>query len=102
MANSKDKLSATNRAMLVGAILGGGASIAKQWKSHQAKDVQTNELCAKAVKDSIKAGLIAGGTTYVAGKMAGRPVLSMATILATGTAGLYLMDQFKGNKKDEE
>ena len=68
MANSKDKLSATNRAMLVGAILGGGASIAKQWKSHQAKEVQTNELCAKAAKDSIKAGLIAGGTTYVAGK----------------------------------
>ena len=50
-------------------------------------------MAAEAAKDAIKAGAIAGSTTYVAEKMAGRPALSLLTILSVGAAGLYLLDQ---------
>jgi len=101
MANSSDKLSSANRSLLVGAMLGGGASVAKQWKSYQSDQVSTNELCTQAVKGAIKTGLLAGGTTYIAEKMAGRPVLSLATLLTAGTASLYLMEQIKDKQKNE-
>ncbi|GAL17471.1 hypothetical protein JCM19235_6020 [Vibrio maritimus] len=93
MSNATDKLSSANRAMLVGAIAGGGASIASQWKAHKAGEVETQELVSEATKNAVKTGAVAGATTYVAEKMAGRPVLSMLTILAVGAAGLYLLDQ---------
>ncbi len=101
MSNSTNKLSTANRAMLVGAIAGGSASVAKQWREHQNGDVETNQLVTNAATDAVKAGVVAGATTYVAEKMAGRPALSMLTILSVGAAGLYMLDQLS-ERNDEQ
>lgn len=87
--------------MIVGALLGGGASAATQWKSHQQGKVDTNQMIAKVATDAVKTGVISGASTYVAEKMAGRPLLSMVTILSAGAAGLYMMEQMK-DKQDNE
>ncbi len=87
--------------MIVGALLGGGASAATQWKAHQRGEIETNEMIAKVTKDAVKTGVISGGSTYVAQQMAGRPLLSMLTIVSAGAAGLYLMEQLK-DKQDNE
>jgi hypothetical protein len=95
MANSSNTFNSASRAMLVGALFGGGASVASQWKAHQNKKLSTEQLCTQLAKDSLRAGLLAGGATYISGNMAGRPVLSMATILVSATASIYLMEQVK-------
>lgn len=102
MSNSTDKLSPASRAMIVGAIIGGTASAARQWKGHQARTIETNEMVSNVVKDSLKAGLAGGAATYVADKMAGRPLLSMLTVLSTGAVGMYMMDQYAGKNNDEQ
>lgn len=101
MSNSTDKLSSANRALVVGAIAGGCATIASQWKAHQSNVLNTNELVNKAALNAVKSGAIAGTTTYVAEKMAGRPVLSILTILSVGAAGLYLMDQASESNNEQ-
>ncbi len=88
--------------MIAGAIIGGTASAARQWKGHQENTIETNEMVATVVKDSLKAGLAGGAATYVADKMAGRPLLSMLTVVSTGAVGLYLMDQYTGKKNNEQ
>ncbi len=100
MSNATNKLSTANRAMLVGAIVGGSASVAKQWQEYQRGEVNTNQLATKAVGDAVKASAVAGATTYAAEKMAGRPVFSMLTILSVGVASLYMLDQLS-EKNDE-
>lgn len=101
MSNSANKLSSANRAMLVGAIAGGSATIASQWKEHKAGNIDTNEMATNAAKSALKTAAIAGATTYVAEKMAGRPALSMLTILSVGAAGLYLMNQASDSKNEQ-
>ncbi len=73
MSNSANKLSSANRAMLVGAIAGGSATIASQWKEHKAGNIDTNEMATSAAKSALKTAAIAGATTYVAEKMARSP-----------------------------
>lgn len=101
MSNVHDELSSTSRAMLVGAMLGGAASAASRWKSRQQQKITSNEFISDVSKDTLKAGAISGATTYVASKMAGRPVLSMLTILAVGAAGVYMLENCTGNQSDE-
>ncbi|MCL1046964.1 hypothetical protein L2737_16825 [Shewanella electrodiphila] len=101
MSNAYSQLSPANRAMLVGAMVGGGASVATQWKSYKQGEVNAERLVSKATKSAIQAAAISGVTTYAAGKMAGRPMLSLMTILAAGAASLYLVDQFSGKKRNE-
>ncbi len=101
MSNSTNKLSTANRAMIVGAIAGGSASVAKQWHEHKSGDIEANELVTNAATDALKAGVVAGATTYVAEKMAGRPALSMLTILSVGAAGLYMLDQLTEDKNEQ-
>ncbi|WP_070964224.1 magnetosome protein MamC [Vibrio sonorensis] len=101
MSNSTNKLSAANRAMLVGAIAGGSATIASQMVKKNEGEIDTNQLVSETAKNAVKTAAVAGATTYVAEKMAGRPVLSMLTILSVGAAGLYLMDQLT-DKNDEQ
>lgn len=101
MSNATNKLSTANRAMLVGAIAGGSASIAKNWHEHKTGHLDTHTVATEAAKDAIKAGAMAGSTTYVAEKMAGRPVLSLLTILSVGAAGLYLLDQNLDEKNEQ-
>ncbi len=100
MSNATNKLSTANRAMLVGAIAGGSASVARQWQEHKNSEIDTNQLVQTAATDAVKAGVVAGATTYVAEKMAGRPVLSMLTILSVGAAGLYMMEQQKDKESE--
>ncbi|PSW18029.1 hypothetical protein C9I98_18210 [Photobacterium sanctipauli] len=99
MTNSTNKLNPASRAMIAGAIIGGTASAASQWKSHQQGELETNQMVTKVTTDALKTGLASGAATYVADKMAGRPVLSMLTVLSTGAVGLYLMDQYAEKKK---
>ncbi|MEI6896916.1 MAG: hypothetical protein V5786_05415 [Psychromonas sp.] len=101
MSNATDKVSPASRAMLVGAIIGGTASVASQWKGRQTGEIETNQLICNVTKDSLKAGLVSGSVTYVAGKMAGRPLLSMLTLLSAGAASLYMMEHYRENKEHE-
>ena len=100
MSNTTDTLSSASRALIVGMVAGSSATVVNNWKSHQNGELSTNELASKAAINAAKSGAVAGATTYVAEKMAGRPVLSMLTILSVGAAGLYLIDQTL-DKKDE-
>lgn len=101
MSNATDKLSQASRAMIAGTIIGGAASAARQWKGYQEETVETNEMVSNVVKDALKAGVAGGAATYVADKMAGRPALSMLTVLSTAAVGMYLMDQYAGKKNNE-
>ncbi|MBQ4891349.1 hypothetical protein J8L86_15955 [Shewanella sp. MMG014] len=101
MSNTYSQLSPASRALLVGAMVGGGASVATQWQSYKQGEIEAEMMVSKATKSAIQAAAISGLTTYAAGKMAGRPVLSLMTILAAGAAGLYLVDQFSGKNHHE-
>ncbi|OLQ93104.1 hypothetical protein BIY22_01015 [Vibrio panuliri] len=102
MSNSSDKLSAASRAMIIGAMAGGSASVVSNWQRHQQGELATNEMVAQASISAVKAGVVSGASTYVAEKMAGRPVLSLLTILSVGAAGVYLMDQLSEEPKNEQ
>ena len=102
MSNSNDRLSTASRAMIAGAMIGGGASVASRWHACRSGELAPRELAAGAVKAAMQAGAISGATTCVAEKMAGRPVLSMFTLLAAGTASLYLMDQLLGSNPHDQ
>ncbi|WED23907.1 magnetosome protein MamC [Vibrio sp. JC009] len=102
MSNMQDEFSHTSRAMIVGAMIGGAASVASQWKARSAGEISSNEYVKKVAKDTIKGGAVGGATTYVATKMAGQPVLSMMTILAAGAASVYMLEQSRGSKADEQ
>lgn len=101
MSNVTDELSPASRAMLVGAMLGGAASVASKWKQRQQGQLTTNEFISTVAKDTLKAGAMSGATTFTAGKMAGQPLLSLVTIVATGAAGLYMLEQNKEVQNDE-
>ncbi|MGF1909412.1 magnetosome protein MamC [Vibrio kasasachensis] len=102
MSNSSDKLSAASRAMIIGAMAGGSASLVSNWQRHQQGDLATNDLVAQASLSALKAGAVSGASTYAAEKMAGRPVLSLLTILSVGAAGVYLVDQLSEESNDEQ
>ncbi|WP_394199812.1 hypothetical protein [Shewanella waksmanii] len=101
MSNSQDKLSPASRAMLVGALVGGTASAASQWQRRQQGEIDTDQMVKHAAKDALKAGAISGSATYIAQQMAGRPTLSMLTILSVGAAGLYMLQQHKDGQLNE-
>jgi hypothetical protein len=101
MSNMQNELSPTSRAMLVGAMIGGVASTASQWRAHQKQEISSSDFVSRVAKDTLKAGAVSGVATYVAGKMAGQPVLSMFTILAAGAATVYMLENCKGNQSDE-
>lgn len=94
MNTINNTLTPASRAMLVGAMIGGAASIARQLKQHKTlAHSDTNMIIANVAKDTLKAGAISGATTYAADKMAGQPILSILTIVAASSAGLYMLDQ---------
>ncbi|QIZ76226.1 hypothetical protein [Ferrimonas lipolytica] len=101
MSNSSQQLSAAQRALIASALLGGGASAANQWGAYQRGEISINELTHKTVIDAAKAGLAGGVATKVATNMAGRPALSLATVLLGGAAALYLMDDLKDSNHDQ-
>lgn len=102
MSNATDKLSSTSRAMLIGAMAGGSASVLSHWQDHQNGLVDTNTVVKKATHAALKAGAVSAASTYAAEKMAGRPALSLLTILTVGAAGVYLLDHLSEQKTDEQ
>lgn len=102
MSNQSDQLSPASRAMIAAALIGGGASTAKQWQAYRQQEVDLDEATRQVLTDAVKAGAIGGLATAVAGAMAGRPLLSMLALLSVGAAGMHLMDEIKGNNQDEE
>ncbi|QLE84441.1 hypothetical protein FLM48_04655 [Shewanella sp. Scap07] len=101
MSNSQDTLSPASRAMLVGALVGGAASAASQWQRRQSGEIDTDHMVKQATQDALKTGIASGGATYLAQQMAGRPALSMLTILSVGAAGLYMLQQHKDGQHNE-
>ncbi|WP_299020396.1 hypothetical protein [uncultured Photobacterium sp.] len=101
MSNSTDQLSPASRAMLVSALLGGSASGMRQWQAYQQGEVEIDQAVQQVLRDAGKTALAGGAATAIAGQLAGRPVLSMLTILSAGAAGLYLLDELKGKPNEE-
>ena len=97
MSNTGNQLNPATRTMLASAIIGGSVSVARQWESYQKGDIDVSQLSSAAVKASLSAGLAGGAATAVASQIAGRSALSLASLLLAGTAGLYLIDDIKGN-----
>ena len=58
MSNMQDELSHTSRAMIVGAMIGGGVSVAGQWKARKDGEISSNEYVKTVAKDTLKAGAI--------------------------------------------
>ncbi|AMO55107.1 hypothetical protein EZMO1_0891 [Endozoicomonas montiporae CL-33] len=95
-------LSTASRAMIAGAMVGGGASIARHWQAYKQGELESGVLVADAARSALQVGAVSGATNYVAEKMAGRPVLSMLTVLSAGAAGFYLLDQLLDNKHNDQ
>ncbi|WP_298444964.1 hypothetical protein [uncultured Ferrimonas sp.] len=102
MSNSNSSLSAAQRTLIASALLGGTASVASQWRAYQRGEVDINQLTHNTLRDAAKAGLAGGAATAIGTQMAGRPVLSLATVLLGGAAALYLMDEMKDTQHDQQ
>lgn len=90
MSNATRQLYPANRAMLVGTIAAGFTTLAL--------NQQSPKSATEITKTALKAGLVAGGTTYVAEKMAGRPILAMLTVLSVTAAMAQLQQDFSRNE----
>ncbi|SDI97683.1 hypothetical protein SAMN04488540_104134 [Ferrimonas sediminum] len=101
MSNGSNQLSPASRTMIASALLGGTASAVSQWSQYQSGELAVNDMTTKVLKDAAKAGLAGGVATAVAGQMAGRPVLSLATVLCAGAASLYLIDELMENRNEQ-
>ena len=96
MSNNRDELSSVSRALIAGALVGTTTSCIEQWRSYQNGEKSLNQTAAKVVSDATKAGLAVASAT------AGRPLLTMLTVISAGAAGLYLMDAMKNKENDNE
>ncbi|BDH44803.1 hypothetical protein TUM12370_08470 [Salmonella enterica subsp. enterica serovar Choleraesuis] len=101
MSNNRDELSPVSRAIIAGALVGTTTSCIEQWRSYQNNEKTLNQTAVKVASDAAKAGLVSGAVMAVANATAGRPLLTMLTVISAGAAGLYLMDAIK-NKEQEQ
>ena len=102
MSNNRDELSSVSRALIAGTLVGTTTSCIEQWRSYQNGEKSLNQTAAKVVSDATKAGLVSGAVMAVASATAGRPLLTMLTVISAGAAGLYLMDAMKNKENDNE
>lgn len=101
MSNQSDHFSPASRAMLVGAMVAGGAASVHQWRKYQQGQQPIEKATGNMVRAAAKGALIGGVTTAMAGQMAGRPVLSALTVFSAGVAAFYLMDEIKGKTNEQ-
>lgn len=101
MSNNSDRLNPASRALIAGALVGATASGVEQWRRYQSGEQSLNQATSKVLIDATKAGLISGAAMTVANATAGRPVLTLLTVLSAGAAGLYLLDAMKKGQSDE-
>ncbi|MFI3247065.1 MAG: hypothetical protein R3Y10_11395 [Ferrimonas sp.] len=99
MSNSNTQLSVAQRALLVSAMLGGGASVAKHWSAYQQGEMTASTLARTALRQAAQAGVAGGVATAIGTRMAGRPLLSLATIALGGAAVLCVMDERKARQE---
>ncbi|WP_028115388.1 hypothetical protein [Ferrimonas senticii] len=102
MSNSSHELNTATRTMIASALLGGTASVACQWQQYQSGEIDVAELTKKALIDASKAGAAGGVASAMGGVMAGRPALSVATLLLGGAAALYLIDDVKEKQHEPQ
>lgn len=101
MSNNSDRLNPASRALIAGALVGAAASGVEQWRRYKNGENTLEQATGKVLKDATKAGLISGAAMTVANATAGRPVLTLLTVLSAGAAGLYLMDAVNKRGSDE-
>ncbi|KAA8998094.1 hypothetical protein FJU30_16890 [Affinibrenneria salicis] len=102
MSNSGDRLHPASRALIAGAILGGVASGVQQWQRYRQGEQSLEDAACRTAGDAARAGLLSGGAMAVAEATAGRPLLTMLTVLSAGAAGLYLMDTLTRSSHEEQ
>ncbi|GAA4893812.1 hypothetical protein [Ferrimonas pelagia] len=104
MSNSRDQLSPANRALIAGTLLGGGTSALRHWQRYQQGEINAEQYRALLLRAAATTGLASGSATFIAQRMAGRPVLSFATLIAAGAAGTYLYQDLVrvNNEKSEK
>ncbi|PWC11118.1 hypothetical protein B4923_14585 [Brenneria roseae subsp. americana] len=98
MSNNRDSLSPVSRAVIAGALVGTTASCVEQWRRYQNGEKTLHQTAATVMCDAAKGGMVGGVVMAVANATAGRPALTLLTLLSAGAAGIYLMDAI--SKKD--
>lgn len=101
MSNNSDRLNPASRALIAGALVGAAASGIEQWRRYKNGENTLECAAGEVLKDATKAGLISGAAMTVANATAGRPVLTLLTVLSAGAAGLYFMDAVSKRNSDE-
>lgn len=101
MSNSSDRLNPASRALIAGALVGGTASCIEQWRRYQNGEKTIEQVTGKVLVDATKAGFISGAAMTVANATAGRPLLTLVTVLSAGAAGLYILDSMNKRGSDE-
>ncbi|MDX5629648.1 MULTISPECIES: hypothetical protein [unclassified Brenneria] len=102
MSNNRDSLSPVSRAVIAGALVGTTASCVEQWRHYQNGEKTLHQTAATVVCNAAKGGLVGGAVMAVADATAGRPVLTLLTLLSAGAAGIYLMDAIAKKDVDNE
>ncbi|ATA23062.1 hypothetical protein BIY26_10460 [Brenneria goodwinii] len=102
MSNNRDSLSPVSRAVIAGALVGTTASCVEQWRRYQNGEKTLHQTAAAVACDAAKGGLVGGAVMAVANATAGRPVLTLLTLLSAGAAGIYLMDAIGKKEADDE
>ncbi|AWH89446.1 hypothetical protein [Limnobaculum parvum] len=101
MSNNSDRINPASRALIAGALVGATASGVEQWRQYQRGEKTLEQATSKVLIDATKAGLVSGAAMTVANATAGRPVLTLLTLLSAGAAGLYLLDSINKRGTDE-
>lgn len=96
MSNKASQVNIYSRAAIAGALVGVGASTVENWRDYKKGELAVNEMTSNVIKSAVKGAVAGGATMMVADVTAGRPVLTLATVLAAATAGLYILDSVKG------
>ncbi len=102
MSNSRDALSPVSRAMIAGALVGTTSSCIAQWRQYQNGERTLNQTAVTVARDATRAGLVSGAVMAVANASAGRPLLTLLTVVSAGVAGMYLLDAVQQKRENHE
>ncbi|PWC18873.1 hypothetical protein [Brenneria corticis] len=102
MSNNRDSLSPVSRAVIAGALVGTAASCVEQWRCYQQGEKTLHQTAAAVMYDAAKGGMVGGAVMAVANATAGRPALTLLTLLSAGAAGIYLLDAISKKEVNNE
>lgn len=98
MSNKTTQVNIYSRAAIAGALVGVGASTVENWQDYKNGELTVNDMTTQVIKNAVKGAVVGGATMMVSDATAGRPVLTLVTVLAAATAGLYILDSIKGKE----